>query len=517
MTEPINNGVLEHADPFTLMLEDNVRPDQALTKQFIASIKENGVLVPIVAVRLPDGTLTVRMGARRTMAAREAQLSSVPVYVTEADADTVTRLTQQISENDHRLGLRADDRVRGIQAMLDTGLSATKVAKKLSVSMERVKLSKAVASSQVALDALHDNNATLAEAAALAEFADDQDAVDRLLRCAGGNYFDHELARLRQGREARAAWEDSAARYRTLGFEVLDDRPASFSADHIPLHALRTAAGEEATSADVTEPRYWAVTVEEESVITDKETGDVIDEDQVDWSTEGNPDAVPEEGLRHAESVNETLEYVATEYYCLDPEAAGLTPDERFTRFSGMGTGGDVPTGGDAGATVNDLATQQEKRERRKVLALNKAGDAAQTVRREFVKNMLSRKTPPKGAAVFVARMLAADGYLLSNFKADETIADLLDIGPTVRAGIDELIDNATDGRAQVITLGLVLGALEGRTPKHAWRNDFSHFVGPKDYLRFLADNGYTLSTVEQVIVGDKKADDCYDELTDSA
>jgi ParB family chromosome partitioning protein len=38
---------------------------------------------------------------------------------------------------------------------------------------------------------------------------------------------------------------------------------------------------------------------------------------------------------------------------------------------------------------------EAEKREHRKVLALNKLGDAALGVRREFVKKLLARKTPP--------------------------------------------------------------------------------------------------------------------------
>jgi ParB family chromosome partitioning protein len=45
---------------------------------------------------------------------------------------------------------------------------------------------------------------------------------------------------------------------------------------------------------------------------------------------------------------------------------------------------------------------EKERAERRKLIALNKLGDAAQTVRREWVRdNLLSRKTAPKGAALF--------------------------------------------------------------------------------------------------------------------
>lgn len=513
MTEPIPSGVLEHVDPHTLALEENVRPDQALTKQFIASIQENGVLVPIVAVRI-DGVLMVRAGARRTMAAREAGLATVPVYVTNADADTVTRLTQQITENDQRLALRAKDRVLGIQAMLDTGLSPTKVAKKLAVSLERVKQSKAAAASSAALEALDGNVVTLAEAAAIAEFEDDPAAVERLTQCAGGKYFDHEVSRLRQQRESRKGWERAAARYRKEGYEVLGMgvQPPSFSKDYIPMRDLVGADGKPVE--EVADPKFWAVLVDEESVITDKETGEEVPEETVDWSTEDQPDRQPEEGMRHFNSIVETVGYVATEYYCTDLEGAGLAVDDRYKRFSGMGAGAATSGDGEVDAANDNLAAQREKRERRKVIALNKASDAAEVVRREFVTNLLSRKNPPKGAAVFVARMLAADGYLLSNFKADEIITGLLGVGPTVRGAGSDLIDeHTTDARAQVVILGLVLGAMEARTTRQAWRESNVHFVGPRDYLGFLAANGYTLSAIEQVMAGEKTSDDYYAEL----
>lgn len=499
MTEPINDGVLEHVDPRVLELEINVRPEQALTKQFIASIKENGVLVPIVAIRDTDGTLRVRAGARRTMAAREAGLATVPVYVTNAGADTATRVVQQITENDHRLALRPDERVLGIQTLLDTGMSATKVAKKLAVSMERVKQSKAVASSQTALDALAEGTLTLAEAAGLAEFEGDEQAQRSLVR-ARGQFFDHELSRQRRIREDAKAWEVAAQGYRDQGFEVLTERPESFSTEYVP----RWAFGDE--PVEVADPKHWAVEIAEETVCTLKDTGQRVDEDDVDWSTEGDPEATPAEDMYHADQIEETTGFTAVEYYCRDLEAAGLTPNDRYLRLSSQGGGGQ------AQETRDDLAAQKEKRERRKVIALNKAGEAAEAVRRDFVRTMLSRKNPPKGAAVFVARMLAADGYLLTNFKADETIADLLGVGPTVRSGVQDLInEHTTDGRAQVLTLGLVLGALEGRTPKHAWRHNDGHYVGPKEYLGFLADNGYTLSDIEEVMAGHKDADQVCD------
>ena len=63
---------LEMLDPATLTVDINVRKDAALTADFIASIKEHGVMEPVIAHRKDDGTVHVLMGQRRTRAAVEA-------------------------------------------------------------------------------------------------------------------------------------------------------------------------------------------------------------------------------------------------------------------------------------------------------------------------------------------------------------------------------------------------------------------------------------------------------------
>jgi ParB family transcriptional regulator, chromosome partitioning protein len=148
------------------------------------------------------------------------------------------------------------------------------------------------------------------------------------------------------------------------------------------------------------------------------------------------------------------------------------------------------------------------------VIALNKLGDAAATVRRDYVRKLLARKTPPKGASVFIAECLARDKYLLQENHGDDTAAELLGLGKST--GIRDLVKSlgATgDARPQVITLALVLGALEARTPKDAWRSPEARgrHVKAADYLKFLAAAGYSLAPVEEVITGDKTADDVYD------
>ena len=68
------------------------------------------------------------------MAARKLGLSSVPVYIlaaTAADtaAETIDRIVHQIVTNDQKRDLTDAQRARGIQQMIDAGLSVTKVAK----------------------------------------------------------------------------------------------------------------------------------------------------------------------------------------------------------------------------------------------------------------------------------------------------------------------------------------------------------------------------------------------------
>ena len=200
--------------------------------------------------------------------------------------------------------------------------------------------------------------------------------------------------------------------------------------------------------------------------------------------------------MLHCDSVVEKIEWVPSSYFCVNLEAEGLTA----TGWYGTADASRTPD-----LTSDDLERKAaEKAERRRLIALNKAGDAAMSVRRKFVTELLQRKTPPKGTATFIAERLVADPYLLQ--RGGDVASELL--GGDIRSG--ELLDHVTDARAEVVLLGVTLGSLEFLTPRDAWRGP-----GPVHaaYLQFLAANGYGLSAVEQVIAGEKSAADCYGEL----
>ena len=143
------------------------------------------------------------------MAARKLGLSSVPVYVlpaTAADtaAETIDRIVHQIVTNDHKSDLTDAQRARGIQQMIDAGLSVSTVAKKLAVGKDTVTAAQAAAQSSVALEALEGGQISLAEAGALTEFEHDgPEAVDRLVRAAGTPQFDHVVSQLRSERASQ--------------------------------------------------------------------------------------------------------------------------------------------------------------------------------------------------------------------------------------------------------------------------------------------------------------------------
>jgi ParB family chromosome partitioning protein len=89
----------------------------------------------ITGVHHPDNSdvIRVRDGQRRTLAAGEVGLTAVPVFVlpsSAADAEeTIERIVHQIVTNDQKQDLTDAQRARGIQQMIDAGLSVTKVAK----------------------------------------------------------------------------------------------------------------------------------------------------------------------------------------------------------------------------------------------------------------------------------------------------------------------------------------------------------------------------------------------------
>jgi ParB family chromosome partitioning protein len=72
--------------------------------------------------------------------------------------------------------------------------------------------------------------------------------------------------------------------------------------------------------------------------------------------------------------------------------------------------------------------------------------------------------------------------------------------GPDRVTAVVELVGRASDSRALVIALGLVLGAYEGSTGVHVWRSPASHSDIAR-YFEVLARWGYQMSDIERSVV----------------
>src|SRR5712664_2091959 len=179
---------IEQLDPASLLVDLNLR-EAKLDKPFVASIKELGILQPVVAVRTAEGQVRVRMGHRRTLAAIQAGLTTIPVIIAgdEAtdDAGSIARILGQLAENEHREGLNAADKVGAIAQLLDLGLTAGQVIRRTPYNKATVEAAQAVNGSDTARQAAAKHaGLDIMHIAAIAEFDGDDEAVKTLTESA---------------------------------------------------------------------------------------------------------------------------------------------------------------------------------------------------------------------------------------------------------------------------------------------------------------------------------------------
>lgn len=507
-------GEIRHLDPATLVLADNVRTDadSTITAAFVRSIAEQ-VRVPLLAYENDNGEVVVWDGQRRLLAAREAGLGTVPVYITsrqaaDEQADTVERITGQVITADQRAALTQAQRVTAMRQLHLAGLSPTRIAKALHTDKRSVvDPALKAATSETALDALDGHALTLEQAAVLADYDDDPEATERLLLAAERGQFDYIAQQLADSAAERAAMKPVIDGYRDAGIAATGIRP-SYSDDTIRLDSLVTADGELVTDiTTIPESHRLAVVIASTEQSWTDTDDNPVDEDDIDFDIdEDDPDATPAEGYRDPRTLSMTEEItVETFWYVTNPAALGLarrtySSSPRPLHFE------DEPSEADKDA---------KRAERRQTIALNKKAVAATEVRRAKLTEWLARKSVPKGTAAPIAAFLAETmwtshdlfGYNRQDGNAKSlTMGFLGDNTPAV-AG-----EKASAERCQIINLAIAIGAHEADMPKTAWRDtDRSYAAHRVTYLRMLVEVfGHVLTDVEQVIVGDLAAADVH-------
>lgn len=107
--------------------------DEAALEELIHSIREFGLMQPIVVRRAPHGTYELIMGERRLRAATKAGLKRIPAIVRETDDADMLR--DALLENIHRVQLNPLEEAHAYQQLLEEfGVTQTELADKIGRS-----------------------------------------------------------------------------------------------------------------------------------------------------------------------------------------------------------------------------------------------------------------------------------------------------------------------------------------------------------------------------------------------
>jgi ParB family transcriptional regulator, chromosome partitioning protein len=464
---PAVTGVdLVHVPAGDVVIEDNVRTAADLDPAFLASVKRHGVLLPTIGYRNASGAVVVRDGQMRVLAARETG-RDVPVFVTERGDSAAARIAEQLVANERRTALTDGDRLAAYRQLEIEGLSVTAIARETGTKRDTVKQTLAVAKSDAAATAVASGQATFSQALILAEFDGDPAAITELTEWIEEGYDDDELthvaAQLRRDRERAAAVASLTAELTAAGKRVVTDE------DDYEVLSRFTNAGDDVTDYD------------ERTPITEDEHADC------------------------SGAAFEVMQYgdVVARPVCTTPAAHA----RRVPAYVPTGTTAQTEPVSDEDAAAE---AEARKTERRELIANNKAWDAAEDVRREWVTGLLQRKNAPKDAARFLGLALTRHATTRYN-NGGVSVRSMLGIEESgwepeaMGAWVEQ---HPTKGMH--VALAVVIAGFENTADRNWWRYPDEHSRG---YLTQLAAWGYPLSRVEQLAAGIQPA--TYQPATD--
>ncbi|WP_020393501.1 ParB/RepB/Spo0J family partition protein, partial [Kribbella catacumbae] len=377
----MNDRIITQLDPKTLLVNVNVRNELAITPEFVASIRRRGVLQAIVAVRTAEGQIRVKYGHRRTHAAIEVGLDTVPVDIIGDEgtdkASQIERILSQYDENEARTGLTTNDTLGVVEQLRLLDMSQAEIARQSPLTKAQVGEAVKVLKSAPARAAHDEHQLTIDQAAALAEFEDNEKDFAEALNIAKVNprQLNHTVSTLRQKRKARAELaEFITTQLEPLGVTIID-RPF-WNSPWKPLDRLTTITGEDVTLEQHAECPGHVVWAGEDYAYF-RADGTRVDEDSEE-AAELDQEDEPEKGTYRS--------FLTVTYGCADPAKHGHQVDGRPAKAAN----GESPI-----QTPEEVKTAHEAKlaEKRRVIANNKAWDAAEVVRREWIsKNIANRR-----------------------------------------------------------------------------------------------------------------------------
>lgn len=439
-------------DPTTLVLGDNVRRTVRVDTEFKRDVAARGVRQPIEVRYDAVGNLTVVTGQRRTLAAVEAGLAEVPVVLVDDIADEADRIVEQLGENHHRAGLTTADDAAAIKQLALFGLSSAQIAKRTQRPKDEITAALALAdAAEESKAVVVEHDVDLVTAAKIVDVAGGRaDVAAELIAVATEQptQIDHALEQKRR----QIAIEDTiAARIAELkaqGVTVLDKTPS-----------------------------YDDKTIARLSELTDKPkknaSGPVIDPAAHQQTCPGHRVWVGTRGYWDDE--------ILTLVYCQDWQTHGHVPK--------------YPSAGSTSKAAGD--PEEASAERKRVIANNKASDAAQAVRRQWVTDLLQRQQLPADAVEYAATMIARFPAFVSDYTARNTLNELW---PSKARSV-ETVDAPGKTESVRALLAIACSIGESGLPRDFWRNPTTEYGAGKArgvrHLERLHQWGYPLSDVE--------------------
>jgi ParB family chromosome partitioning protein len=432
---------LEMLDPATLTIDVNVRKDAALTADFIASIKEHGVMEPVIAHRKDDGTVHVLMGQRRTRAAVEAGRPLIPVMIIDSPEEA-ERIVTQVVENIQRAELTEADEADAYHQLSLIGVTAAAIAKKTGRTKTTVESALKAKSSDAGAAALG-RGWSITEALIMAEFEGDESATEELesVIMDEPDQLLHVAQLLRDRRESAAALAALIAELEAQGKTIVEDAGHYADDDNLYVTAAKREDGEPVTEDDAN-----AV------LITTDYRG---------------------EHRTHS---------VITGW-----KETGFAP--KYERYAG-------------GASVQKgPMTEEQKTERKTLIENNRAMLSAQVVRREFVTGLLAKKQPPKGWQYFTVHAITHHPETASGYDGKVAVemvgAKVEESNAWAWNPLRTHVAKST-ARPEFSLIALVCAGYEKSIAKDSWRSPSQTH---RDYLNQLVLWGYKPSVAEGLII----------------
>lgn len=458
-THPLDHvveGARYLVNPEYLQAGENVRRDLRAGKGFLETVRAHGVVKDIDVYVTLTG-LVVLDGHRRLDAALALHLESVPVRVVRVD-DEAERIASQLMVNDEAEHCNSAERADAIQQLVLLGVPAQDLRRR-GVRGEEVAAARAVASAPQAVRqaAVERPQIDLVGLGHLAELATDAledspvvakavaDAIER------PEQVEHIVARARAEAEEERILADKRAELEAQGIRAFEDaREWSLYDKGQRLDSLVDDHGEVLTEATHSScPGHVAVV-----------------HPAVTW--EGDQRKVT--GTRVA-------------LWCTDWRAHGHR--NRWARNT-------------SGATSGPMDEEQRKARAEKIRR-NKAMDAANGVRRQWIQDRLLTSGTRLPAVAWRSRLplylfpvLRWTHMSVSSIALEKGRERLACDLPSLRAVLP------TAPAAEVALLTFALAAMEGSIERDTWTDTRGvSAMMTRLHLRFLEQLGYTLSDVE--------------------